>query len=180
MPAPAHPKLEPPSVTYERSGWRLRRTGLTNIAQQLSARVAGGLGFSCFIATGESLRKLNRDFRGKDESTDVLSFPAGVAPGFIGDLAISMEHARAQARALGHSVEQEISVLMLHGVLHLMGMDHETDKGQMRRSETRWRRIFELPAGLTERSAGGGSSTRRPVLTGLGSHKTAERAGASK
>jgi probable rRNA maturation factor len=161
MPDPAHPSFptsasEPPSVTYERA-WRLSRAELSHTAQQLASRITGGLSFSCFVATGESLRKLNRDFRQKDESTDVLSFPAsrqqGPGPGFAGDLAISIDHARAQARALGHSVEQEISVLMLHGVLHLMGMDHETDQGQMRRSETRWRKALGLPLSLTERAA---------------------------
>ena len=148
MPDPAHPT----SVTYEQTHWRLRRTVVRSMAQQLSARVVGGLGFSCFIASGEALRKLNRDFRGKDESTDVLSFPSERTPGFAGDLAISIEHARAQARALGHPVEQEIGVLMLHGVLHLMGMDHETDRGQMRRAEARWRRALDLPTSLTERA----------------------------
>ena len=156
MPDPAHRHLEPPSVSYERS-WRLRRADLTRMAESLARRVTGGLGFSCFIATGESLRKLNRDFRHKDESTDVLSFPVNSFQGAgrlsAGDLAISIDHARAQARALGHSVEQEISVLMLHGVLHLMGMDHETDKGQMRRAEARWRKMLELPVSLTERAA---------------------------
>jgi probable rRNA maturation factor len=149
MPDPAHP----PSVTYEKASWRLQRAQLRHTAETLSTRVAGGLGFSCFIATGEALRILNRDFRGKDESTDVLSFPSAMAPGFAGDLAISIEHARAQARALGHSVEQEIGVLMLHGVLHLMGMDHETDRGQMRRSEARWRKALALPMSLTERAS---------------------------
>jgi probable rRNA maturation factor len=158
MPDPAEPfpiQNEPATVTYEQLNWRLKRTELRHMAEQLSARVAGGLGFSCYVASGEALRKLNRDFRGKDESTDVLSFPSGAAQGagFLGDLAISIEHARVQAQALGHSVEQEIGVLMLHGVLHLMGMDHETDRGQMRRSEARWRRTFGLPASLTERGS---------------------------
>ena len=67
MPDPDHPKLEPPSVTYERAHWRLSRTQLAHFAEQLSKRVTGGLAFSCFIATCEALRKLNRDFRNKDE-----------------------------------------------------------------------------------------------------------------
>jgi probable rRNA maturation factor len=148
MPDPAHPI----SVTYEKANWRLRRIELRQMAEQMSKRIAGGLGFSCFVATPDSLHKLNRDFRGKDTSTDVLSFPSQMVPGVAGDLAISIEHARAQARELGHTVEQEIGVLMLHGVLHLMGMDHETDKGQMRRAESRWRKEFGLPLGLTERA----------------------------
>jgi probable rRNA maturation factor len=72
-------------------------------------------------------------------------------PGYLGDLAISWQRARAQAREFGHSTEAEIQVLMLHGLLHLMGLDHETDDGRMSRTERRWRRALGLPAGLIER-----------------------------
>ena len=68
-------------------------------------------------------------------------------------LAVSAARARAQARCLGHATEDEIRVLMLHGLLHLMGMDHETDGGRMARAEKRWRRRLGLPIGLVERTA---------------------------
>jgi probable rRNA maturation factor len=71
----------------------------------------------------------------------------------VGDLAISLPHARTQAKEFGHSVMEEIQVLMLHGMLHLVGMDHETDGGAMRRAETRWRKHFGLPAGLIARAS---------------------------
>jgi probable rRNA maturation factor len=66
-------------------------------------------------------------------------------------VAISLPRARAQARAFGHSITQEIRVLMLHGVLHLLGMDHATDRGRMARAEKRWRTRLALPNGLIER-----------------------------
>ena len=156
MPDPAHSI----SVLYEQATPRLRRTHVRLMALRIAELVAKGRGFACLVAGEETSRRLNRDFRGKDESTDVLSFPSGVAVGPLGDLAISIEHARAQSTERGHGVEQEIGVLMLHGVLHLMGMDHETDKGQMRRAEARWRRELGLPLSLTERVAGPVSRAR--------------------
>jgi probable rRNA maturation factor len=90
-------------------------------------------------------------FRGKDYATDVLSFPSGRALP-LGDLAISAARARAQAREFGHTTEDELRILMLHGVLHLLGMDHETDGGRIARAEGRWRRALGLPNGLIERA----------------------------
>ncbi len=80
----------------------------------------------------------------------MLSFPSG-AETDLGDIAISLERARAQASEWNHSVEDEIRILMLHGVLHLLGMDHESDSGRMQRTELRWRRKLGLPTGLIER-----------------------------
>ena len=91
--------------------------------------------FQCLITGDEELRRLNRQFLGKDYPTDVLSFPAG-DDDMLGEIAISAERAAEQAREFGHSVEDEIRILMLHGVLHLAGMDHERDRGAMARAET--------------------------------------------
>jgi probable rRNA maturation factor len=144
------------AVEFDRSITRVRRRQVRELARHLSVDVAGGESFSCRIAPVEEIRELNRDYRGKDAPTDVLSFPAGEvarrSAAFLGDVAISIRHAREQARTLGHTVEEEIGILMLHGVLHLMGMDHETDRGQMRRAEARWRKRLGLPPGLTERT----------------------------
>ena len=71
--------------------------------------------------------------------------------GFLGDIAISLRRARAQAREFGHTIEQEVQILMLHGVLHLVGHDHETDSGAMARAEKRWRAKLGLANGLIER-----------------------------
>jgi len=70
----------------------------------------------------------------------------------MGDIAVSAGRARAQAREYGHTIEQEIQILMLHGLLHLLGMDHETDGGRMARAEKRWRGALGLPNGLIERA----------------------------
>jgi probable rRNA maturation factor len=67
-------------------------------------------------------------------------------------MAISVDRARLQARQYGHSLEEEIGILQLHGLLHLLGMDHYGDGGRMRREENRWRERLGLPAGLIERS----------------------------
>jgi len=113
--------------------------------------VTGGRPFTCLITSDAELQRLNRDFLNKDYATDVLSFPSGQTLGFLGDLAISFEQARRQAAAFGHGVRQEVSILMLHGVLHLLGMDHEKDRGRMSRAEDKWRARFGLPRGLIQR-----------------------------
>ncbi len=96
---------------------------------------------------------MNLRFRGKDKPTDVLSFPAlPEDSGQGGDLAISLDTASRQAADCGHTLETEVKVLILHGLLHLAGYDHERDRGQMRRRESLLRKQFALPAGLVERS----------------------------
>jgi len=84
------------------------------------------------------MRRANRTWRGMDKTTDVLSFPG--EEGHLGDILISMPVARRQAEAAGHSVERELKVLLLHGVLHCLGYDHEADQGEMERLERRLRR----------------------------------------
>lgn len=104
------------------------------------------------IVPDARVRALNRRYRGRDAATDVLSFPAGDAV-HLGDVVIAAGVARRQARALGHALGTEIRVLALHGLLHLLGYDHETDDGRMARVERRLRRRAGLPAGLIEREA---------------------------
>ncbi len=125
------------------------RRELKSFAAALTSDVAGGKAFRCLISDDRELRRLNRLFLAKDYPTDVLSFPGD---GEFGEIAVSAGRAADQAREFGHSLESEIQVLMLHGVLHLMGMDHETDRGRMARSEARWRAKLGLPAGVIERA----------------------------
>ena len=120
-------------------------------AKRLESKVTGGRPFTCLITSDAELRRLNRDFLKQDYATDVLSFPSGKTLGFIGDIAISFEHARRQGAQFSHSVGTEIEILMLHGVLHLLGMDHEKDRGRMARAENKWRAAFGLPRGLIAR-----------------------------
>jgi probable rRNA maturation factor len=109
--------------------------------------------FSVLLTGDNRLRALNLQFRGLDKPTDVLSFPALPEAGNDGgDLAISLDTASVQAANYGHTLQMEVKILILHGLLHLAGYDHERDKGQMRRRETRLRKQFALPAGLVERS----------------------------
>jgi probable rRNA maturation factor len=105
------------------------------------------------LTSDVAIRRLNRQFRGKNKATDVLSFPAlEMAEGIAGDLAISVETARRQAREQGHALGVEIKVLILHGLLHLAGYDHETDNGEMARRERLLRGRLGLPQGLIERA----------------------------
>jgi probable rRNA maturation factor len=101
------------------------------------------------------VRALNRGYRAKDAPTDVLSFPAE-EPGFLGDIVIASGVARRQARRAGHGFGVEARVLALHGLLHLLGYDHEHDDdgGRMRRVEARLRRKGGLREGLIEREGG--------------------------
>jgi probable rRNA maturation factor len=178
---------------------RVSRTALRDFLDEITQRVARGRGVVCLITNDRELRRLNRQFLGKDYATDVLSFPEdnalpngrgsralhSVAPqgrsalpdgrpseeqprrlpalqanslrhgtseaDQLGEIAISIDRAAAQAKEYGHSLADELRILMLHGALHLVGFDHEKDSGEMRRAEARWRKRFGLPLGLIER-----------------------------
>jgi probable rRNA maturation factor len=119
----------------------------------LTERVGEGRPFTCLITGDNELRRLNWHFRKRDYATDVLSFPGAPGSVDLGDIAISAERAQAQATTHGHSRLDELRILMLHGILHLTGMDHETDKGQMARAENVLRREFGLPDGLIARAS---------------------------
>jgi probable rRNA maturation factor len=138
------------TVAFRRSSAEVRSRALLLFARKLQKEVAHGRPFDCLLTGDAELRRLNRRFRGKDAATDVLSFPLD-AEGRLGDIAISLERARRQGREFGHSTETEVRILMLHGVLHLLGMDHESDGGRMARAEGRWRTRLRLPDGLIER-----------------------------
>jgi probable rRNA maturation factor len=137
------------------------RRDLRAFLKRLETEVAGGRAFCCLITSDAELQRLNREFRKRDYPTDVLSFPVRQASGLsgqvgdlphsAGEIAISYDAARRQSAEFGHAVNQEIEILILHGLLHLLGMDHETDHGQMRTAERKWRARLGLPAGLIER-----------------------------
>lgn len=141
----------PSILLYRRAGTGLPKRELRAFALTLRDLVAGGRPFSCLLTNDAELRRLNKMFLGNDYPTDVLSFPSG-DEAELGEVAVSVERAAEQAGALGHSREDEIRILMLHGVLHLLGMDHETDRGKMARAEKKWRAELGLPVGLIERS----------------------------
>jgi len=118
------------------------------------------------VTSSLELRTLNRRFRGKDKPTDVLSFVPDpvIGKGLAGDIAISAEIAKQNARRLGHSAAQEVKILALHGALHLAGYDHERDQGLMARKEVALRQSLGLPVGLIERNEDRGKSEKRRAL----------------
>jgi probable rRNA maturation factor len=121
---------------------RVRRT-LGRAARAAGARKAREV--SVLFCADTRMRSLNRRYRGKDKTTDVLAFPAGDASrGFLGDIVISVPYAAREARRREDSRSREIDRLLLHGLLHLMGYDHETDEGQMDALEGRLRRRLGL------------------------------------
>ena len=127
-------------------------------------RAAGLKGaVNVLLTTSAEMKSLNRRFRGKDKPTDVLSFPAEPDAGkqLAGEIAISAEIASHNAHALGHSPAEEVKILVLHGVLHLRGYDHQCDNGQMARREKHMRAKLHLPLGLIERTTIGRTTPER-------------------
>jgi len=171
-----HSKAASPSAARSRSTLsssdRLPtpRTLARFLAQAQSAIALRGQ-VAVLLTSDAALRDLNNRFRGKNKPTDVLSFPAALvqntkpAKRVAGDLAISVETARRQAAEQGHALTCELQILILHGLLHLAGYDHESDAGQMHSRERQLRTQFGLPQGLIERASGQRSTRpkRRPT-----------------
>jgi probable rRNA maturation factor len=152
-------------------GRKLSGPDVSGLAAWLSRAAPSGTRGRVTVAlvTDPVMRRLNRQYRGADKVTDVLSFPADAPPApphtrglpaealatsdFLGDLAIARGVAARQARTQGHSTRVEIRVLALHGLLHLLGYDHEVDAGEMARLEERLRRRAGVPSGLIGRPA---------------------------
>ncbi len=163
------PELEPEPAPLANGG---RKMGLRNkTRQERTEAIPSTASLSRFLKLAQGavrlrgevnvlltsdleIRRLNRTYRGKNKATDVLSFPAvdPVASGIAGDLAISLPTAQKQAAAQGNVLSAEIKILILHGLLHLAGYDHETDTGQMARRERLLRAKLRLPLGLIERA----------------------------
>jgi probable rRNA maturation factor len=142
-------------------GRAVRDGGLARWLERAAPRGSRGE-VAIALVSDARMRALNRSYRRKDYATDVLSFPADAehvasrthpAPPALGDLVIATGVARRQARVARHSYQTELRVLALHGLLHLLGYDHEDpkDRGRMKRVEERLRRKGGLPAGLIER-----------------------------
>lgn len=121
---------------------------------QTLARVKGEV--DILVTNNKRLRDLNRRFRRKNKPTDVLSFPRPSG----GDIAISAQIALENAQRYGHSLANELKILVLHGMLHLAGYDHESDNGRMARVESRLRSQLKLPASLIDRTHSSGKPLR--------------------
>ena len=139
-------------------GLALRASGLEAWLRRVApARARGRVHIA--LVSDATIRALNARFRGKNQVTDVLSFPnhrttnpQSPIPSHLGEIVVARGVARRQARTAGHSEPVELRVLALHGLLHLLGYDHERDNGEMRRVEQRLRRVGGLPDGLIERT----------------------------
>src|SRR5947209_13087383 len=142
---PDHPAISSEIKTKELDRFLRSATRFVGLSGEVNVR----------ITSDEEMRRLNREFRGKDKATDVLSFPVsdlGKA-NVSGDIAISAQIARDHAEALGHTFESEIKILLLHGLLHLAGHDHEADRGEMAALEQKLRAKLKLPLGLIARTS---------------------------
>lgn len=124
---------------YPEAGTRRVRPWLERLLADLAPDAAS---FGVRFTGDREMLRTNRGFRGKEKTTDVLSFPGAETPEgrHLGDVLISVPAARRQAAEAGHSADRELRVLVLHGVLHCLGHDHETDQGEMERLERRLRR----------------------------------------
>jgi probable rRNA maturation factor len=122
---------------------RRRRVSRTRLRRVLSGAAAalGVSGEVALVLTGDrAVRTLNARYRGKDKPTDVLSFPGPGGEIGLGDIVISLDTAAGNARRFARTLPQELDILALHGFLHVLGYDHETDDGTMDRLEKRLRR----------------------------------------
>jgi probable rRNA maturation factor len=147
------------AISVKAAASPLSKLGLARFVMRARS-LAGIAGQVDVLLTDDAtMQRLNRSFRGKNKATDVLSFPAlDLLPQdgperHTGDLAISLEIAARQAGALGHSLGDEVRILILHGLLHLAGFDHERDGGEMAAREAELRAELELPVNLIARVA---------------------------
>ena len=126
------------------------------------------------LTTDAELKRLNRAFRHRNKPTDILSFPTPpeISALHAGDLAISVETAARQATQFGHTLPDELCILILHGLLHLSGLDHETDTGEMASRESTLRATLKLPTTLIARVAVPKKRTKGPSHSSLGQRTT--------
>jgi probable rRNA maturation factor len=179
--------LEPPRrLAGEANPWQtlgLSRAGLARFLNRARAAVGIKGEVHVLLADDATLKRLNRTFRGKNKATDVLSFPAwdasigdssvpaGNGSGVAGDLAISLETAARQAEEYGHTLRDEVRVLLLHGTLHLAGFDHEADRGEMAAREGELRRELRVETGLIARVTKVGTTTKADSSAALRNDK---------
>lgn len=146
----------------------LHESTLTRFVRRARKAVGLNVPVNVLVTSSAAVRSLNRQFRSQNKATDVLSFPSGSSnlcsgerAKTAGDIAISADIALQNSIRLGHPVAQEIKILVLHGILHLAGFDHERDNGEMAHKEAKLRRALRLPVALIERvQPANGKSTR--------------------
>jgi len=161
----------------------IRRTELARFLTRAQRAVGLRGEVTILLADDKRLKELNRSFRGKNKATDVLSFPAYRDPqspveieDIAGDLAISIDTAVRQAAEFNHALEDELRILILHGLLHLAGYDHETDAGEMAARETTLRTRLNLPHSLIERV----TATKKPAIKRSATKRPSKRIAVKK
>jgi len=133
---------------YNRTDKTYSITRLESIAEALS-----DLEIELILTDNQEIAEINREFRGIDKATDVLSFPSDPFPGApLGSIVISIDKVELVSQELGHSIDDEMALLFIHGMLHLLGYDHETDNGEMRDKESELIARFQLPKSLIVRT----------------------------
>lgn len=143
---PSNPMKMPTISLFNRQRkLKLETAGLKKFLELLSARLELEKGFSIVLVSNRRMQEMNRNFASKDYPTDVLSFPfsneTGLDDEYLGDIVISVEKAAVQAEK---NLDNELRILALHGLLHLLGYDHEKDSGQMKRFESQLRAELDL------------------------------------
>lgn len=148
--------IDPPSSSLALDALStISSSGLARFVNRARAAVRLDGEVEVLLTSDAEIKRLNKAFRGKNKATDVLSFPAPEeAEGLAGDLAVSLDTAARQAAEHGHALRDEVRILLLHGLLHLAGEDHETDTGEMAARERALRKELKLPLGLIERVEG--------------------------
>ena len=132
-----------------RTGFVFDKDIIEKITENLTKRPV-----ELIIVDNEEIAGLNKAYRGLDRPTDVISFPFEDTPGApLGSIVISSQKATEAAQRLGHTPQEEFTLLYIHGLLHLLGYDHETDEGQMRQKEEELIRKYNLPASLIVRNS---------------------------
>ena len=145
--------IDPPSSSLALDALNtISKSGLARFLNRARTAVCLDGEVEVLLTSDAEIKRLNKAFRGKNKATDVLSFPAPAEiEGISGDLAVSLDTAARQAAEHGHTLKDEVRILLLHGLLHLAGEDHEMDSGEMAAREVELRRQLKLPAGLIER-----------------------------
>jgi probable rRNA maturation factor len=137
-------------IKIQNSGFRLKKKPLLGVIRRIACQLPIKGSVTIKIADNDEVRELNKKYRKKDSVTDVLSFSLGeqLPDGFYaGDILICWTQAEIQARENNHSVQKELLLLMIHGLLHLHGLDHEKDKGEMLALQ---QQLFAMHAGELE------------------------------
>ncbi len=132
----------------DRYGIKFNILNLEEIKNDLSDK-----NIELIFTNSSDIQEINKNFRAIDKPTDVLSFPLDFMPGVpLGSVVINIDFAKSIAEKLGHSLDEEITLLFIHGLLHLLGYDHEEDEGQMRKKEEELIKKYDLPKSLIVRN----------------------------